>query len=66
MSKTHLQTAHEYGVKQALQQLGYASVDEVQKQAAELGLVEEDQQKTAAPQDVTASIFAELSRNLGK
>jgi hypothetical protein len=64
MSKTHLQTAHEYGVKQALQQLGYSSVDEVHKQAAELGLVEE--QKTAAPQDSTAAVFAELSKKLGK
>jgi hypothetical protein len=63
MSKTHLQTAHEYGVKQALQQLGYGSIEEVEKQAADLGLVAEEQ-KTAAP--ASSDIFAELAKKLGK
>jgi hypothetical protein len=63
MSKTHLQTAHEYGVKQALQQLGYGSIAEVEKQAAELGLLEAPA-KTAAPNE--SAVFAELAQKLGK
>lgn len=65
MSRTHLQTAHEWGVKQALQQLGYASIEEVHKQAAELGLTTEPQ-KTAAPVDTTDAVLAELTQKLGR
>lgn len=65
MAKTHLQTAHEWGVKQALQELGYGSVEEVNKQAAELGLAAEPQ-KTAAPMDTTEAVLAELTKKLGK
>jgi hypothetical protein len=64
MAKTHLQTAHEYGVNQALRKLGYASVEEVEKQAAELGLIEAA--KTAAPTTGTDAVFAELAAKLGK
>lgn len=41
MANTHLKTAHEWGVQQALQQAGYQSVDEVHKEAAALGLIEQ-------------------------
>lgn len=37
---SHIKTAHEYGVKQALKEEGYASLEEVQKIAEDLGLVE--------------------------
>lgn len=40
MEKTALDHAHAYGVKEALKQCGYASVDEVVKEAAALGLIE--------------------------
>ena len=45
MSKTPLDLAHEQGVKLALAECGYSSVEEVEKEAAALGLVEN--QKTA-------------------
>lgn len=38
--KTPLKIAHEYGVKKALQECGYASVEDVHKEAAALGLFE--------------------------
>ncbi len=41
MANSHLKTAHEWGVQQALQQAGYKSVDEVHKEAAALGLIEQ-------------------------
>ena len=48
---SHLKTAHQYGVNEALKQCGYSSPDEVNKEASELGLLEEPQQtKTAEPQ----------------
>jgi len=37
--KTHLETAHAYGVQQALKQAGYSSAEEVIKEAQGLGLV---------------------------
>jgi hypothetical protein len=40
MQKTALDLAHEQGVKEALKQCGYTSVEEVVKEAAALGLVE--------------------------
>lgn len=50
--KTHLEVAHEYGVHQALKQAGYTSVDEVQKEAAALGLLN---QSTPAAAPKTAA-----------
>lgn len=46
MSKTPLDLAHEQGVKHALAQCGYSSLEEVEKEAAALGLIK--QPKTAA------------------
>ncbi len=40
MQKTALDLAHEQGVKEALKQCGYTSVEDVVKEAAALGLVE--------------------------
>jgi len=45
VNKTALDLAHEEGVKQALAQCGYRSIEEVEKEAAALGLLPE---KTAA------------------
>jgi hypothetical protein len=65
MAKTHLQTAHEYGVKKALEKCGYASIEEVQKDIEELGL-----NQTPAPQKTAAdagldNVFASLKAKLG-
>ena len=46
MEKTALHLAHEQGVKLALAQCGYTSIEDVEKEAAALGLV--DNRKTAA------------------
>lgn len=56
----HLKTAHEYGVKKALEKAGYASVDEVNKDVQELGLL--DEPKTASTTD---AVFAGLKAKLG-
>ena len=59
---SHLKTAHQYGVNEALKKCGYASVDEVNKEAAELGLLEAPQQtKTAEP---TGGVFDMLRKKL--
>lgn len=57
MANTHLQTAHDYGVKMALEKVGYASADEVIKEAQALGLIEAPKQ--TSPLD-------ELFKTLGK
>lgn len=63
--KSHLQTAHEFGVKKALEKHGYASIEQVQKEAAELGLVPaETPPKTAADQAVE-NVLASLKAKLG-
>jgi hypothetical protein len=59
MSNTHLKTAHDYGVKKALEAVGYTSTDEVIKEAQALGLVE-------APKTAAANPLAELFQTLGK
>jgi len=47
MEKTALDLAHEHGVKEALKQCGYASVEEVVKEAAALGLVDQPKPSTS-------------------
>jgi hypothetical protein len=44
----HLQTAREIGVRKALKAAGYASIDDVRKQAEDCGLIEKPA-KTASP-----------------
>jgi len=46
MSNSHLRTAHDYGVQKALEQVGYKTAEEVQREAEALGLIEVP--KTAA------------------
>lgn len=66
MSKSHLQTAHEYGVKKALEKHGFASIEDVQKEAEELGLFEQpkEQPKTANDKNLDA-VFESLKTKLG-
>ena len=61
MSKSHLKTAHEWGVHQALQQAGYSSVDEVRKEAEALGLGEQQPKTAAAAIDLNA-LFRSLKK----
>ena len=62
MANTHLKTAHAWGVQQALEQIGYTSIEDVQKQAAALGLVEPSKTASAAPADPLAELFRTLSK----
>lgn len=63
MANTHLKTAHDYGVQKALEKCGYASVEDVKKEAAALGLLE--QPKTAAAPGSMDALFQALKANLG-
>lgn len=61
MSNTFLKQAQEWGVRQALEQAGYQSVEEVYKEAAALGLV-----AAPAPAPKTASDLSHLFRTPSK
>lgn len=64
MSNSHLKTAHQYGVDEALKQCGYSSVEEVTKEASDLGLLDPPQtEKNAAP---TGGVFDVLKSKLGR
>lgn len=60
---SHIKTAHDYGVKKALESCGYTSAEEVQKEATALGLFE--QPKTAAAAPVASVDLASLKAKLG-
>ena len=63
MANSHLNTAHQYGVDEALKKCGYQSADEVTKEAAELGLLEQPAEtKTAQP---SGGVFDVLKKKLG-
>lgn len=55
---SHLKTAHDLGVQKALKEAGYASLEEVQKQAETLGLT----QKEAAPASPVDGVLAALGK----
>lgn len=59
-NQNHVKTAHQWGVQEALRQVGYSSTDEVNKEARDLGILEEP--KTAAEQVDLGALF----RGLGK
>lgn len=42
-NQNHVKTAHQWGVQEALRRAGYGSIDEVNKEAQDLGLLEEPQ-----------------------
>ena len=50
MSNNHLKHAREIGAQKALKEAGYASIEDVIKQAEEIGLVA-PRAKTASPLD---------------
>lgn len=47
---SHIKTAHDIGVQKALKEAGYASLEDVQKQAEAVGLIK-PAEKTASPLD---------------
>ncbi len=59
MSNSHLKTAHDWGVQQALEQVGYKSIDDLHKEAAAIGLVEAQPEptKVAGANDTIAALF---------
>lgn len=63
MANSHLKTAHDHGVQKALEAVGYKSTDEVIKEARDLGLLEQPQQKQAS---APTSTLDELFKTLGK
>jgi hypothetical protein len=65
MANTHLQTAHEYGVRQALEKRGYHSVEEVQRDIVALGLDKAAQPQKAASDATVENVFASLKAKLG-
>lgn len=60
---THLKTAHDHGIKKALEKCGYASIEDVNKDIQELGILE-DPAKTASETGVDA-VMSSLKAKLG-
>lgn len=56
---SHLKTAQDLGVQQALKEAGYASIEDVQKQAEALGLLKKE---AAAPANPTDGLLALLGK----
>jgi hypothetical protein len=65
VANTHLQTAHEYGARQALQKHGYHSVEEVQRDVVALGLDKPAQPQKTASDAAVENVFASLKAKLG-
>jgi len=55
---SHLKTARDLGMQKALKEAGYTSLEDVQKQAETLGLI----QKQAAPAIQTNDLLAALGK----
>ena len=53
MANSHIKTAYNYGVQQALQQHGYKTAAEVEQEAKELGILPEPE-KTAEDNSLAA------------
>ncbi len=59
MADSYIKVAHDYGMTLALKELGYASIEDVEKQALDLGLVESPEaEKNAA----LAGLFPNLKK----
>lgn len=56
---SHIKTAYDIGVQKALKEAGYASVDDVRKQAEALGLIS---QEKAAASNLTDDLLAALGK----
>lgn len=66
MAKTHLDTAYDAGVQAALETEGYKSASDLERDAQELGIL---QQGAPTPEKVATSdadAIAELKSKLGK
>ena len=63
---THLKTAHEYGVKKALETCGYASIEDLQKRKLRRSVCSTDSMpaKTASDNKLDG-LFATLKAKLG-
>jgi len=61
---THLRTAHQYGVTKALEKCGYASLDEVTKEAAALGLADAPAPTKTAADAPLCDVFKLLKAKL--
>jgi len=55
---TPFEQAHEYGIKLALEEHGYASLEEVEKMAYELGLIEKEGRARAVARTVRRAVKA--------
>jgi hypothetical protein len=62
MSSNHLKTAREWGAQQALEQAGYKNIDDLVKEAQDLGLVEKPKTAAATPGNIPASVLESLFR----
>jgi len=65
MSKTHLQVAHEYGVKKALEKCGYVSPEAVAEDVKALGLEQKSAEKAAADTRSLDTVMSSLKAKLG-
>lgn len=65
MANTHLKTAHDYGVQKALEKCGYASLDEVRKEAVDVGVLEQPKTAAAPAGGGMDELFRQLKANLG-
>ena len=61
---SHLKTAHDFGVKKALEKHGYASIEDVKKDVDALGLIPAETPKTAEEKTLEG-VFASLKAKLG-
>lgn len=53
----HLKTAREWGSQQALERAGYKSAADVERDAVELGLIEQPKTATVAGDSPLAALF---------
>lgn len=60
MSNSHIKTAHDWGVQEALKQAGYSSIDEVLKEAQALGLIDPPQGSSPASGTTLEAMFRTL------
>jgi hypothetical protein len=55
--QNHLRTAREWGIQQALERVGYKTAADVEREAAELGLIEPPKTAAVANDSPLAALF---------
>lgn len=55
---SHIKTAHDIGVQKAIKEAGYASLEDIYKQAQEIGLI----QNPSRPADDLDGLIANLTK----